>query len=65
MEAGGWEALVADTPVSITIGWAELGARSDVAATVAGADRAMLDRKEHVPVPPEQRGTGRDMSPRR
>lgn len=63
VEAGGWEALVADTPVSITVGWAELDARSDVAATVAGADRAMLDRKEHVPAPPEQRRTGGDVSP--
>lgn len=42
---GDWDALVAGTPVSVTIGWAELSEPLRLSATLESADRAMLGRK--------------------
>lgn len=44
-----WEALAAGTPVSVTVGWAELLDPEGMASALATADRVMLGRKSHVP----------------
>ncbi|MCK2243198.1 MULTISPECIES: diguanylate cyclase [unclassified Crossiella] len=40
-----WEALVAGTPISVTIGWADLAHPADLPTALAEADRAMLELK--------------------
>ncbi|ASU79875.1 GGDEF domain-containing protein [Actinopolyspora erythraea] len=42
---GDWDALVAGTPVSVTIGWADLTDPLGLPGTLESADRAMLSRK--------------------
>ncbi|SFD60129.1 diguanylate cyclase (GGDEF) domain-containing protein [Actinopolyspora alba] len=42
---GDWDALVAGTPVSVTIGWADLTEPFGLSGTLETADRAMLSRK--------------------
>ncbi|PRW64900.1 GGDEF domain-containing protein [Actinopolyspora mortivallis] len=42
---GDWEALVTGTPVSVTIGWAELSEPLRLSATLEAADQAMLSGK--------------------
>ncbi len=44
-----WEALVAGTPVSVTVGWAELLDPEGMATALATADRAMLGLKSRIP----------------
>ena len=45
IEAEDWEALVPNTPVGITLGWAELDGRTGLASSFELADRAMLQAK--------------------
>lgn len=49
VEAEDWEALVAGTPVSVTIGWSELAATGSLAAALEAADQAMLREKHRAP----------------
>ncbi|MQA24680.1 MAG: diguanylate cyclase [Micromonosporaceae bacterium] len=41
-----WDVLVPNTPVSITVGWAELDGRTELASSFESADRAMLRAKQ-------------------
>jgi diguanylate cyclase (GGDEF)-like protein len=45
IEAEDWEALVPNTPVTVTVGWARLDARMELTSSFELADRAMLRAK--------------------
>ncbi|MGH3742270.1 MAG: hypothetical protein ACRDT1_13200, partial [Micromonosporaceae bacterium] len=47
-----WDVLVPNTPISITMGWAELDGRTELSSSFELADRAMLQAKAASTRPP-------------
>jgi GGDEF domain-containing protein len=43
-----WESIVPGTPVSASVGWAELGEETGLIEAFRKADRAMLDAKRQA-----------------